>query len=214
MQLPAEFVHATEALMGRKSFERYLHSFEEDTPVSIRLNPLKTKGMAPVEGERVPWCRDAFYLKSRPNFTFDPLFHAGCYYVQEAASMFLDEVLRQLNIKDVIQVLDLCAAPGGKSTLLRAALPADTVLYSNEPMRNRASILLENVQKWGYANHHVTNLFPKDYRKSKIKFDLILFWRRHVPQGRGHHQGVESSECGEVLATSARHRERCVAMPQ
>ena len=174
MQLPAEFVHATEALMGRKSFERYLHSFEEDTPVSIRLNPLKTKGMAPVEGERVPWCRDAFYLKSRPNFTFDPLFHAGCYYVQEAASMFLDEVLRQLNIKDVIQVLDLCAAPGGKSTLLRAALPADTVLYSNEPMRNRASILLENVQKWGYANHHVTNLFPKDYRKSKMKFDLIL----------------------------------------
>lgn len=174
MQLPAEFVHATEALMGRKSFERYLHSFEEDTPVSIRLNPLKAKGMAPVEGDRVPWCRDAFYLKSRPNFTFDPLFHAGCYYVQEAASMFLDEVLRQLNIKDVIQVLDLCAAPGGKSTLLRAALPADTVLYSNEPMRSRASILLENVQKWGYANHHVTNLFPKDYRKSKMKFDLIL----------------------------------------
>lgn len=70
--------------------------------------------------------------------------------------------------------LDLCAAPGGKSTLLRSALPADCVLYSNEPMQKRASILLENVTKWGYKNHHVTNLYPRDYRKSKMKFDLIL----------------------------------------
>ena len=178
MQLPADFVRTTEALMGHERFERYLHSFEEDTPVSIRLNPRKG-GQSMVDGgEEIDWCRNGYYLEKRPNFTFDPLFHAGCYYVQEAASMFLDEVLRQLSPIHIPQssflALDLCAAPGGKSTLLRAALPADAMLYSNEPMRNRASILLENVQKWGYANHHVTNLFPKDYRKSKMKFDLIL----------------------------------------
>ena len=168
--------------MGEERFERYLHSFEEDVPVSIRLNPMKmSEGRWKMEdGVPVPWCRNAYYLAKRPNFTFDPLFHAGCYYVQEAASMFLDEVLRQLlptplpHREGLGVSLDLCAAPGGKSTLLRSALPADCVLYSNEPIRNRASILLENVTKWGYKNHHVTNLYPHDYRKSKMKFDLIL----------------------------------------
>ena len=93
--------------------------------------------------------------------------------------MFLDEVLRQhpspfTSHPSPLTALDLCAAPGGKSTLMRAVLPEDVILYSNEPMQKRASILLENVQKWGYANHHVTNLYPKDYRKSKMTFDLIL----------------------------------------
>ena len=190
MLLPEEFIRSTREVMGNERFERYLQSFKEETPVSIRLNPRKG-GARPKDacyrrdarmwtvdsGERIDWCRHAFYLKSRPNFTFDPLFHAGCYYVQEAASMFLDEVLRQLISHPsflISHCLDLCAAPGGKSTLLRAALPEDCVLYSNEPMQKRASILLENVTKWGYNNHFVTNLYPRDYRKSKMKFDLIL----------------------------------------
>jgi 16S rRNA C967 or C1407 C5-methylase (RsmB/RsmF family) len=172
--LPVEFTTYTRQLMGDERFERYLRSFEEEAPVSIRLNPKKPAGQ-PVDGEEVPWCRHAYYLKSRPNFTFDPLFHAGCYYVQEAASMFLDEVIRQLlTVNGQWSALDLCAAPGGKSTLLRSALPEESVLYSNEPIRNRANILLENVQKWGFPNHIVTNNYPKDYRRSKLHFDLIL----------------------------------------
>jgi len=177
-QLPAVFTEKTRQLMGDERFERYLKSFEEPVPVSIRLNPQKTEGLQVIDGEQAPWCRNGYYLKQRPNFTFDPLFHAGCYYVQEAASMFLDEVLRQcISLTphlSPLTSLDLCAAPGGKSTLLRAALPEDCVLYSNEPIRNRASILLENVTKWGYDNHYVTNAYPKDYRKSKMKFDVIL----------------------------------------
>ena len=187
-ELPVLFTEYTRQLMGAERFERYLQSFEEDAPVSIRLNPLKTevrgqrsevrgKRLEVRDGEPVAWCREGYYLKQRPNFTFDPLFHAGCYYVQEAASMFLDEVLRQQMVNGKLSngtCLDLCAAPGGKSTLLRAALPEDCVLYSNEPVRNRASILLENVEKWGYENHLVTNAYPKDYRKAKMKFDLIL----------------------------------------
>ena len=175
-QLPASFTDYTRQLMGDERFERYLQSFEEEPPVSIRLNPKKMEeGRWKMDdAEPVPWCRNAYYLKSRPNFTMDPLFHAGCYYVQEAASMFLDEVLRQIVNGKLSNCLDLCAAPGGKSTLLRAALPDDCVLYSNEPVRNRASILLENVTKWGYANHLVTNVYPKAYRKSKLGFDVIL----------------------------------------
>ncbi len=160
--------------MGEERFGRYLLSFEEETPVSIRLNPKKTEGLVVADGERVPWCRGGYYLPKRPNFTFDPLLHAGCYYVQEAASMFLDEALRQHLPHGVQTALDLCAAPGGKSTLLRSVLPEDCLLYSNEPMRQRANILAENVQKWGWANHIVTNNYPRDYRKAKMKFDVIL----------------------------------------
>ncbi len=182
-ELPLAFTQYTRQLMGDTRFERYLQSFKEDTPVSIRLNPQKTEGLTVVEGEKVPWCRDGYYLPQRPNFTMDPLLHAGCYYVQEAASMFLDEVLRQHVIgcgEQVPQsptphmVLDLCAAPGGKSTLLRSVLPADCVLYSNEPVRQRANILAENVQKWGAQNHLVTNCYPRDYRKAKLTFDIIV----------------------------------------
>ena len=185
VQLPAVFTEKTRLLMGEERFERYLQSFEEGPPVSIRMNPEKMAddSWQIEEATPVPWCRGGYYLKQRPSFTMDPLLHAGYYYVQEAASMFLDEVLRQMHNAFVnhdpsairpLTSLDLCAAPGGKSTLLRSALPKDCVLYSNEPIRNRANILLENVTKWGYENHLVTNNYPKDYRKSKLMFDLIL----------------------------------------
>ena len=180
-QLPAAFTERTRLLMGDERFGRYLQSFEDEPPVSVRLNPSKARELEVADGEQVPWCRGGYYLRKRPNFTMDPLLHAGCYYVQEAASMFLDEVLRQLAVSNwplaisqKPKALDLCAAPGGKSTLLRAALPKDCVLYSNEPMRQRASILLENVTKWGYDNHIVTNNYPRDYCKAKMTFDLIL----------------------------------------
>ena len=181
-ELPVLFTDYTRELMGDERFERYLQSFEEEPPVSIRLNPLKAEGMTVVDGERVPWCSDGYYLKKRPNFTMDPLLHAGCYYVQEAASMFLDEILRQQIVNSKLsnsklsnsKCLDLCAAPGGKSTLLRAALPEGCVLYSNEPVRNRFNILSENVQKWGYDNHIVTCQYARDFRASKLRFDVIL----------------------------------------
>ena len=181
MLLPEEFVQYTRELMGDERFDRYLESFSEEPPVSIRLNPLKTKDgrWRVTGGESVPWCRDGYYLRRRPNFTFDPLLHAGCYYVQEAASMFLDTVLRQLlptvNRKSPNgRCLDLCAAPGGKSTLMRTLLPEGSVLYSNEPVRQRASILLENITKWGWPDCIVTNSYPRDYRRAKLLFDVIL----------------------------------------
>lgn len=183
--------------MGDKLFERYLEAFEEDAPVSIRLNPASAENevFSPQfqATERVPWCQDGYYLPKRPAFTFDPLLHAGCYYVQEAASMFLDHVLQHLHHPPPIthhpsNVLDLCAAPGGKSTIILSHLPEGSTFVSNEPNPKRAQILSENLQKWQLSGlRHselkvkseklrvfVSNGFPKDVRRAKIAFDMIL----------------------------------------
>lgn len=176
--LPLEFTEYTKKLFGEDRWQRYLSAFDVEAPVSVRVNPFKVNADEDVfpeekEGE-VPWCRNAFYLKKRPDFTLDPLIHGGVYYVQEASSMFLDRVLQQYMPKDASLFLDLCAAPGGKSTLLRAAMPEGVRLYSNEPDRRRANILMENMQKQGHPLVTVTNNYPADYRKSKLIFDLIV----------------------------------------
>ena len=172
-QLPIDFTDMARRTMGEERFDCYLKAFETDAPVSIRLNPEKAKELT-ADGERVPWCRNAYYLPQRPNFTYDPLLHAGCYYVQEAGSMFLDTVMQQWVPDAPVVMIDFCAAPGGKSLLARTALAAGSVLFSNEPMRNRANILAENVEKWGYADHFVTNNFPRDYRRAKMIADVVL----------------------------------------
>lgn len=171
--LPEDFVRETRLLMGEARFNRFLEALDEEPPVSIRLNPRKiTHGGS---AERIPWCEEGFYLEGRPHFTFDPLFHAGCYYVQEASSMFISHVLKAIiQHLSPITVLDLCAAPGGKSTAIRSLLPEDSLLVSNEPIPTRAQILLENITKWGWPNCIVTNNYPRDFRKAKLKFDLIV----------------------------------------
>lgn len=171
MQLPEDFLRETRLLLGDDRFNSYLKAFNEEAPVSIRLNPKLSTGVRPQD--KVLWCEEGYYLSDRPQFTFDPLFHAGCYYVQEAASMFICHILRQFENKPVA-VLDLCAAPGGKSTALRSVLPEASLLVSNEPIPTRAQILLENITKWGAENCIVTNNYPRDFRKAKTKFDLIL----------------------------------------
>ena len=174
MQLPEDFIRYTREVMGEERFQRYLESFNEETPVSIRLNPRKTQGWTVTDGAQpVPWCREGYYLPRRPNFTMDPLLHAGCYYVQEAGSMFVSHVLRQY-VHQPVTMLDLCAAPGGKSTAAIASLPEGSVLTANEPIRQRANILSENIQKWGYPGCTVTNRYPKDFRKEGRRYDVIL----------------------------------------
>ncbi|MBQ7420944.1 MAG: hypothetical protein IJV27_02180 [Prevotella sp.] len=177
MKLPEDFKRETKRLMGSELYGQLLRGLDEEPTVSIRLNPLKCKleeVQIPLESGKVAWCPTGFYLKERPNFTFDPLFHAGVYYVQEASSMFIDHVLRSILPESPVQMLDLCAAPGGKSTAARALLPAGSVLFTNEPMRQRVQILSENIQKSGYENVIVTNNFAADYRKAGLQFDVVL----------------------------------------
>lgn len=203
VNLPDDFVRLTRELMGEQRFARYMAAFDEDAPVSIRLNPRKNDTLNVKDGEPVPWCDDAYYLPKRPNFTFDPLLHAGCYYVQEAASMFLHAVLKQHLPSHPVTMLDLCAAPGGKSTLACSVLPTGSSLWSNEPVRQRANILLENIQKWGYDQCHVSSCYPCDYRKSKLLFDVILC---DVPCSG---EGMFRKDPATIAEWSTKNVERC-----
>ena len=167
-----EFMTRTRQLLGENEWNLFAGALQEEPPASVRMNPRKC-GLSPEGASPVPWCRDGFYLSARPAFTFDPLFHAGCYYVQEASSMFLDQVLRQYVTSPSI-MLDLCAAPGGKSTLARTALPEGSLLVANEVMRGRSQVLAENMVKWGHPDVLVTQNDPADFTELGPLFDVIL----------------------------------------
>jgi len=177
-RLPLAFTDYTRSLFGDNLYYTFLKGLDETAPVSIRLNPFKlaegTHKVNPkLNPHPIPWCKEGYWLDTRPNFTFDPLLHAGAYYVQEASSMFLSHVLQHL-VKQPVMALDLCAAPGGKTTCARASLPIGSFLFSNEPIGKRAQILAENVQKFGHEGVAVTNNYPRDYKKSKLGFDVII----------------------------------------
>ncbi len=159
--------------MGEERYGRFMASFDEDAPVSIRVNRRKC-GTEPVDGIKVEWCGDGYYLSARPNFTFDPLFHAGWYYVQEASSMFVWRALKQYLPDTPVVALDMCAAPGGKTTAVLSVLPEGSMMVCNEPMRPRANILAENIQKWGEPRVIVTNNYPKDFARSQFIADVIV----------------------------------------
>lgn len=177
MNLPKEFETYTRKLFGEERYALFLKGLDQDSPTSIRLNTFKLKENEGISEtlipQQIPWCKEGYYLNERPNFTFDPLLHAGIYYVQEASSMFLSHVLRQL-IKHPVTMLDLCAAPGGKTTCARTAIPDGSLLFSNEPIGKRAQILAENIQKFGHPDIVVTNNYPRDYKKTKLVFDVII----------------------------------------
>lgn len=170
--LPSEFIERTRQLMGEAECNALCRALQADEPVSIRTNTGKN-APAPPQTHPVPWTDNGFYLNRRPAFTFDPLFHAGFYYVQEAASMFIAQAVRRYVNRPVV-MLDLCAAPGGKSTLVRNCLPQGSLLVANEVMRARSQVLAENLIKWGNPEVIVTNNDPADFSRLEERFDVIL----------------------------------------
>ncbi len=177
--LPPELLQSLQNIKGfnEEAFKAVHQSGGQIT--SIRLNPKKKfkiqNSIFNPKLERVPWSSNGYYLPQRPSFTLDPLFHAGAYYVQEASSMFLEEALKQtVNLSKPLKVLDLCAAPGGKSTLIQSVISADSLLVSNEVIKTRVNILSENITKWGAANVIVTNNDPSDFKRLPGYFDVIV----------------------------------------
>jgi len=169
MILPEAFVKRTKDLLENE-FQAFEEALESEPITSIRVN---NKMDYHPSNERVAWCETGYYLEKRPLFTADPLFHAGTYYVQEASSMFLYQAVKQ-HFQEAHSVLDLCAAPGGKSTLLTQALPESSLLVSNEIIHSRAYILAENLIKWGNPNVVITNNEPKDFASLPGFFDAMV----------------------------------------
>ena len=144
-------------------------------PASIRLNPFKLKEF---EGTVVPWSSWGRILEHRPVFTLDPLFHAGAYYVQDSSAMYVGHVFRSMLEDDTVSVLDLCASPGGKTTdlavSLRERFGSGFLLVSNEVMKQRSSVLRDNVTRWGDPNVVVTSVDPAAFAHLKDRFDIIV----------------------------------------
>lgn len=211
MTLPKEFTEYTSRLFGEELWAKFLDGMKQEPPVSIRLNPFKFDAekmpLPAEESGRVEWCAEGRYLKMRPPFTLDPLLHAGAYYVQEAASMYVADVLRRFaRMEQPLRVLDLCAAPGGKTTAVRSVLPKGSLLFANEPMRQRANILAENVQKFGHPDVVVTNSYAIDYQRSGLQFDVIV---ADVPCSG---EGMFRKDEGAVREWSVANVKKCAAL--
>ena len=171
--MPIEFRAQMQQLLGDE-WGAFTDALQQPAPISIRYNPFKNNGPSTTL-EKVSWSPSAYYLPERPIFTLDPAFQAGAYYVQEASSMFVGEVVRQLfPTKRPKKVLDLCAAPGGKTTDLLSCLPSESLLVCNEVIRSRFQILKQNIIKWGQANVVVSNHDSKDFARLNGFFDLVL----------------------------------------
>lgn len=172
MEFPKPWIDRIKGQLGEEA-TALIQALQTEAVTSIRVNPKKFR--EPIYQEKVPWHPGGYYLNERPVFTLDPLFHAGAYYVQEASSMFLREVLLQsVDIHAELNVLDLCAAPGGKSTLLLSELSPTSLLVANEMVPTRVPSLRHNLIKWGFPNYIVSHHHPDDFSPLQGLFDVVV----------------------------------------
>lgn len=213
MDFPSDFVEQTKDVFGGDAGS-LLEALNTVSPVSIRYNPVKSIISAKPDQIPVPWSSSGVYLEKRPSFTFDPLFHGGYYYVQEASSMFLEQALRTIlsfnkSEDKSLKILDLCAAPGGKTTLTASVMPSGSLLVANEVIKTRANILAENIIKWGNPDVIVTHNDSSVFKKLGGFFDVVV---ADVPcSGEGmfrkDKRAVEEWSLANVKICASRQRE-------
>ena len=171
-EFPPDFVTRMTKQLGSEA-EEFFDALTEVPPTSIRLNHKKGESLFQ-NTERVPWCEEGYYLDSRPAFHLDPLWHGGAYYVQEASSMILDAVLKQLMMDHAPRTwLDMCAAPGGKTGILAKHMGPQDILVANEVVSQRRTVLWENLYKGGYSNTFITGEQPSSFREPIADIMLI-----------------------------------------
>lgn len=205
MHLPAAFLYQMETQLGSE-FASFLLALEKDPPVSLHCHPKKISAYHQLR-EHIPWHPEyGRYLETRPVFTLDPSFHAGSYYVQEASSMFVAQALRQtIDMQKEVKILDLCAAPGGKSTLLSSILNERSLLLSNEVIQSRYATLVQNLIKWGMPNTFSCSHDPADFAGLEGYFDAVLI---DAPCSG---EGLFRKDPAAALEWSAEQMQRCAA---
>ena len=171
--LPVAFKERMRKQLGAEEAEQLFVALDSVSPVAVRLNPAKCgEEGAWSDGEVIAWSKNGRKLKERPSFTLDTAFHAGAYYVQEAASQFIDHVIAGEELQGK-RVLDMCAAPGGKTTIYSTAVGVEGLVVANEYVRSRANILADNIRKWGMGNVLVTNNAPEHLAQFEGWFDVV-----------------------------------------
>ncbi|MBQ1751890.1 MAG: rRNA cytosine-C5-methyltransferase [Paludibacteraceae bacterium] len=209
MNLNPDFILLIQQQTGADA-EKFFEALQEPQSTSVRINnKIEAADLEILSSSRpIPYCATGYSLPSRPDFTLDPMLHGGAYYVQEASSMYLESIISKY-ITGSVRCLDLCAAPGGKSTHLASLLSFDSLIISNEIMPQRANILAENMIKWGNGNTLVTNNKPSDFKKLGAIFDIIV---ADVPcSGEGmfrkEPQAVEQWSLDNVMMCAERQKD-------
>lgn len=206
--LPIVFRQRMLHKLGEKNYLKFESSLSESSPTSIRLHPTKNNED---QGNlsQIPWCPLGKYLNERPSFTLDPAFHTGEYYVQESASMFIWHILDQcIADNKEIKILDLCASPGGKTSLIAAYLENKGLLVANEVIKTRAYTLKTNMIKEAYENVVITNNDPKDFGVLDNFFDIILVDAPCSGEGmfRKNHKAIDEWSEENAIHCAARQR--------
>lgn len=207
MNLPSRFLENLAEVIPNSEVNEFTNALYEEIPTSIRINPNKKINTTALE--KIKWCELGYYLPERKKFIFDPLFHAGAYYVQEAGSMLIEQALLQFSdLKSPLKVLDLCASPGGKSTHILSLISDESILVSNEVIGSRVSALQQNIIKWGNANCIITQNDPKDFSNFSEKFDIVVIDAPCSGEGmfRKHSHAIEEWSEDNVNLCSARQQ--------
>jgi len=177
-RLPDGFIGMLESL-GQGQYTAPLMTALSDTEPSlaVRANTRRSAYIGD-HSDKIPWLADSgVYLNKRPNFALDPAWHQGLYYVQDASSSAMTAVVAEISDKyfngSPLLYLDACAAPGGKSIAAAEALPRKSFLLSNEYDSRRASILAENIAKYGIANCAVANCDTSRLAALGEIFDIV-----------------------------------------
>lgn len=223
MSLPPAFTEQMNSLLTPSEFSQFQSAMSQSPSISVRLNPFKVSRRLPSfisSEQQVPWAQNAFYLSQRPDFTNDPLIHQGVYYVQEASSMFVEQAINR--VLDILNTdggnknkphlcIDLCAAPGGKSTLLRSLLPDNWLLLCNDIVRPRAEILKENILKWGHEGVVVTCNRPEEIGRLGGLADVMLIDAPCSGEGMFRKEEKAVSQWSPALVEECSRRQREIA---